>query len=88
MSLNEAIHYYKKISKQMFHQPSTLEKFTGASRLMSSHAYYDVALWEQLMKENLGYTRLIDTAKFDEIPKVPKQLIINQVRGNHYNTKF
>lgn len=36
---------------------------------MWSHAYYDVELWESLLREHMTETRIIDTAKFAHVPK-------------------
>lgn len=69
LTLDEAINLYKKISIRMFHKPSTLDKLTAASRLVSTHAYYDVDLWESLIKKHVGYQRIIDTSKLLNVPK-------------------
>lgn len=69
LTLDEGIHIYKKMSHKMFHRPTTLDKLTGASRLVSTHAYYDVELWETLLKRHVGYRRIIDTTKLPHVPK-------------------
>ncbi|XP_055639019.1 calcium-independent phospholipase A2-gamma-like [Toxorhynchites rutilus septentrionalis] len=69
LTLNESISLYKKISHKMFHRPSTLDKLTGASRLVASHAYYDVELWEAFLKKHIGFRRIIDTSKLTHVPK-------------------
>lgn len=70
LTLDEGLHIYKKMSYKMFHRPSTLDILTGASRLVSTHAYYDVDLWETLLKRHIGYRRIIDTSKLPHVPKV------------------
>ncbi|XP_058815007.1 calcium-independent phospholipase A2-gamma-like [Topomyia yanbarensis] len=69
LTLDEGIHLYKKMSRKMFHRPSTLDKLTGASRLVSSHAYYDIDLWETLLKRHIGHRRIIDTSQLPHVPK-------------------
>nr|XP_029714967.1 calcium-independent phospholipase A2-gamma-like isoform X1 [Aedes albopictus] len=69
LTLDESIILYKKLSHKMFHRPSPLDKITGASRMVLSHAYYDIELWESLLKQYLGYRRIIDTSKLPHIPK-------------------
>jgi calcium-independent phospholipase A2-gamma len=61
---------YKEVSKKVFHLPTTLDMLSGTSRLMWSHAYYDVELWERLLKETTSDQRIIDTARSGMIPKV------------------
>lgn len=70
VTLDECIHLYKKTSHTIFHRPSTLDKLAGASRLVSSHAYYDAEMWEGLLKKHVGYWRIIDTSKLTHVPKV------------------
>lgn len=69
LTVDESIHLYKKMSYKMFHRPTTLDKLTGASRLVSSHAYYDIDMWESLLKQHIGYYRMIDTSKLVHVPK-------------------
>lgn len=68
-SLSEGKKLYKEVAYKVFHQPSKFDVFTSASRLMLTHAYYDVELWESLLQETIGNTRIIDTAKFKHVPK-------------------
>lgn len=68
-SLMEGKMLYKEVAYKVFNRPSTLDFFTGASRMMLTHAYYDVELWEKLLREYITDTRIIDTAKFRHIPK-------------------
>lgn len=42
----------------------------GTSSLVWSHAYYDTALWEQMLQEQLGNEDLIKTARDPHSPKV------------------
>ncbi|KAG5668406.1 hypothetical protein PVAND_016346 [Polypedilum vanderplanki] len=60
---------YKEVSKKVFHLPSTFDMLSGTSRLMWSHAYYDVQLWEKLLKETTSEQRIIETSKSGKIPK-------------------
>ncbi|XP_055595813.1 calcium-independent phospholipase A2-gamma-like [Uranotaenia lowii] len=70
LTMDEGIRRYKNISVEMFHKPSTLDKITGASRLVSTHAYYDAELWETLLKRYISHARIIDTSKSTHCPKV------------------
>lgn len=70
LTLAEGIHLYKKIAYKVFHRPTTLDKLSGASRLFSSHAYYDIELWESLLKRHVGHRRIIDTVMLPNVPKV------------------
>ena len=65
-SLNEISELYKELSTRIFTQ-STLR---GTSNLVWSQAYYDTALWEQMLQENLGNRDLIKTARDPIAPKV------------------
>ncbi|XP_058450888.1 calcium-independent phospholipase A2-gamma-like isoform X2 [Malaya genurostris] len=70
LTLDDAIHLYKKMSRKMFYRPTTLDKLTGASRLVSSHAYYDIDLYETLLKRHIGHRRIIDTCQLPNVPKL------------------
>lgn len=70
MTVQEGIQLYKKISNQIFHQPSTFDVLSSTSRLVWSHAYYDSELWENMLKKHVGYRRIIDTVKLPHCPKV------------------
>lgn len=65
-SLNEISELYKELSTRIFTQ-STLR---GTSNLVWSHAYYDTALWEQMLQEQLGNKDLIKTSRDPIAPKV------------------
>lgn len=60
---------YKDVAQKVFHRPSTFDMFAGTSRLMLTHAYYDVELWESLIRQHMTDTRIIDTSKFTYAPK-------------------
>ncbi|CRL07781.1 CLUMA_CG020735, isoform A [Clunio marinus] len=68
-TLMEGKDLYKEVARKVFEVSSTLNVISSTSRLMWSHAYYDVALWEKLLQEYMTNTRIIDTAKFDYAPK-------------------
>lgn len=42
----------------------------GTSRLLMTHAYYDSALWEQILKQVYGEKSLIETAMQEDMPKI------------------
>uniref|UniRef100_A0A336LIZ5 CSON011770 protein n=1 Tax=Culicoides sonorensis TaxID=179676 RepID=A0A336LIZ5_CULSO len=70
MTVQEGITLYKQIGKKLFYEPSALEMLSNTSRLMWSHAYYDVDLWEKMLQKHVGYRRIIDTVKLPHCPKI------------------
>lgn len=42
----------------------------GTSRLIMTHAYYDTAVWEKILKEVYSEKSLIETALHEDVPKV------------------
>jgi len=65
-SLEECERSYRKLSMDVFEQNSLI----GTGKLFWSHAYYDTAKFEQILKNEGGDARLIDSAKDATIPKV------------------
>ncbi|XP_057329634.1 calcium-independent phospholipase A2-gamma-like isoform X3 [Microplitis mediator] len=64
-SLDEVSDLYKALSMKIFNQSA----LRGTSSLVWSHAYYDTALWEQMLQEQLGNEDLIKTARDPHSPK-------------------
>ncbi|XP_011340273.1 calcium-independent phospholipase A2-gamma isoform X2 [Ooceraea biroi] len=64
-SLEEVSGLYKDLSTRIFTQSA----IKGTSSLVWSHAYYDTALWEQLLTEQLGDKILIKTTRDPNAPK-------------------
>ncbi|CAG9811660.1 unnamed protein product [Chironomus riparius] len=68
-TLSEGQELYKEVSRKVFHLPGTLDVLSGTSRLMWTHAYYDVDLWEKLLKQTMTDMRIIDTSRFANVKK-------------------
>ncbi|XP_066586766.1 calcium-independent phospholipase A2-gamma-like isoform X2 [Prorops nasuta] len=64
-SLDEISDLYKYMSAKIFTQSA----LKGTSNLVWSHSYYDTALWEKLLQENLGDKTFIKTARDITTPK-------------------
>lgn len=68
-TIDEGINCYKDVARRVFHTPSTFDVFTATSRLMFTHAYYDVELWDRLLRQYMTDTRIIDTSKLNYVSK-------------------
>ncbi|XP_033232167.1 calcium-independent phospholipase A2-gamma-like isoform X1 [Belonocnema kinseyi] len=64
-TLDEVSKLYKELSTKIF----TQSPLKGTSSLVWSHAYYDTALWEQMLQEQVGHKDLIKTARDTNTPK-------------------
>ncbi|XP_023314429.1 calcium-independent phospholipase A2-gamma-like isoform X2 [Trichogramma pretiosum] len=64
-SLDEISELYKELSTRIFTQST----FKGTSGLVYRQAYYDTALWEQMLQEQLGTRDLIKTTRDPIAPK-------------------
>lgn len=64
--LEECEHTYKKLSLDIFEQNALI----GTGKLFWSHAYYDTAKFEKILKKDGGDAKMIDSAKDTSIPKV------------------
>ncbi|XP_061178689.1 calcium-independent phospholipase A2-gamma-like [Saccostrea echinata] len=64
-SITECEELYLECSRQMF----TQNKTRGYSQLVLDHSFYDVELWERILKEKMGEKFLSD---FSEDPLCPK----------------
>ncbi|KAK0097713.1 hypothetical protein PV326_014241 [Microctonus aethiopoides] len=64
-SLDEISDLYKDLSTKIFN----VGAIRGTSSLVWSHAYYDTALWEQLLMEQFGDEDLIKTSRERTSPK-------------------
>uniref|UniRef100_A0ABD2XKB6 PNPLA domain-containing protein n=1 Tax=Trichogramma kaykai TaxID=54128 RepID=A0ABD2XKB6_9HYME len=71
-SLDEISELYKELSTRIFTQST----FKGTSGLVYRQAYYDTALWEQMLQEQLGTRDLIKTTRD---PIAPKFSVISAV---------
>ena len=66
MPLRECEKLYKDLSTQIFTQTT----FKGATSLFMKNSYYDSDSWTQILKENMGETNIIETARKADTPKV------------------
>lgn len=64
--LEECERTYKKLSVDIFEQNALI----GTGKLFWSHAYYDTAKFEKILKNEGGDAKMIDSAKDTSIPKV------------------
>jgi calcium-independent phospholipase A2-gamma len=65
-TLDEISEIYKNLSTQIFTQSA----IKGTSSLVWSHSYYNTALWEKLLQEQIGDKVLIKTSRKSQCPKV------------------
>ncbi|XP_023288722.1 calcium-independent phospholipase A2-gamma isoform X2 [Orussus abietinus] len=80
-TLDELSELYKEIGTKIF----TQSPIRGTSSLVWSHAYYDTALWEELLKEQLGDKDLIKTARDSNSPKFSViSTVVNHARVMAY----
>lgn len=66
MPLEDCEKLYKNLSTQIFTQTT----FKGATSLFMKNSYYDSDSWTQILKENMGETNIIETARDPNTPKV------------------
>lgn len=80
-SLFEISELYKELSTKVFTQSA----IKGTSNLVWSHGYYDTALWEKLLQENLGEKILIKTVRDPAAPKFSAiSAVVNKERVMAY----
>lgn len=68
-TINEGINLYKDVARQVFDRSSTFHNVAGGTRMLLNHAWYDVDLWNKLLRQYMSDTRIIDTSKFSYVPK-------------------
>lgn len=66
MPLDDCEKLYKDLSTRIFTQTT----FKGATSLFMKNSYYDSDSWTQILKENMGETNIIETARDPNTPKV------------------
>ncbi|XP_066525386.1 calcium-independent phospholipase A2-gamma [Hoplias malabaricus] len=57
---------YRKLGSDVFKQ----NVIVGTVKMGWSHAFYDSQIWEEMLKERMGASLMIDTAKDPDCPKV------------------
>nr|XP_044991955.1 calcium-independent phospholipase A2-gamma isoform X2 [Jaculus jaculus] len=66
MSLDECEELYRKLGSDVFSQ----NVIVGTVKMSWSHAFYDSQMWEKILKERMGSTLMIETARNPSCPKV------------------
>ncbi|XP_076862826.1 calcium-independent phospholipase A2-gamma [Brachyhypopomus gauderio] len=64
--LPECEELYRKLGSDVFKQ----NLIVGTVKMGWSHAFYDSQIWEDILKERLGHSIMIETAKDSDCPKV------------------
>ncbi|KAL6473591.1 hypothetical protein MHYP_G00171520 [Metynnis hypsauchen] len=64
--LPECEELYRKLGSDVFKQ----NVIVGTVKMGWSHAFYDSQIWEEILKERMGPSLMIDTAKDPKCPKV------------------
>lgn len=76
LSLDECERQYKIFTSEIFKQNLA----SGVSNLLTSQSYYDTKLWEKMLRESLGDTLVINSARDRQCPRIA--LITNLVTEN------
>ncbi|KAL1130033.1 hypothetical protein AAG570_012976 [Ranatra chinensis] len=66
MSMESLCQLYRNFSTRVFQQ----SMIWGTSKLVWSHAYYDTLRWEKVLTETVGSTRLLETTRYLNAPKI------------------
>ncbi|XP_060926434.1 calcium-independent phospholipase A2-gamma [Limanda limanda] len=64
--LDECEEMYRKLGSDVFKQ----NVIVGTVKMGWSHAFYDSAIWENILKERMGEGHMIETARDPDCPKV------------------
>ncbi|RNA26982.1 calcium-independent phospholipase A2-gamma-like [Brachionus plicatilis] len=77
LPLDEIERQYKHFIKEIF----STNRATGIGNLMMTYAYYDTKVWENMLKEAVGDTLVINSAKEKDSCKIA--LVSNVTTPNH-----
>ncbi|XP_073921131.1 calcium-independent phospholipase A2-gamma isoform X2 [Castor canadensis] len=66
MPLDECEELYRKLGSDVFSQ----NVIVGTVKMSWSHAFYDSQMWEKILKDRMGSTLMIETARNPKCPKV------------------
>ncbi|XP_006859345.1 PREDICTED: calcium-independent phospholipase A2-gamma isoform X1 [Chrysochloris asiatica] len=66
MSLDECEELYRKLGSDVFSQ----NVIVGTVKMSWSHAFYDSQIWEKILKDRMGSSLMIETARNPTCPKV------------------
>uniref|UniRef100_A0A8C0WRE5 PNPLA domain-containing protein n=1 Tax=Castor canadensis TaxID=51338 RepID=A0A8C0WRE5_CASCN len=65
MPLDECEELYRKLGSDVFSQ----NVIVGTVKMSWSHAFYDSQMWEKILKDRMGSTLMIETARNPKCPK-------------------
>lgn len=75
--IDECEHHYRQVSSYLFNT----DIITGTGRLLWSHAYYDTAVWEKILKEMYGSSTIMSDTKKN--PDCPNLVAISAIVNLH-----
>ncbi|XP_035677274.1 calcium-independent phospholipase A2-gamma-like [Branchiostoma floridae] len=66
VSLDECEELYRRFSEEIFKRST----YVGVGKLFLSHAFYDTAAWEKMLKTEVGDRLMIETVRDPACPKI------------------
>ncbi|XP_019624779.1 PREDICTED: calcium-independent phospholipase A2-gamma-like [Branchiostoma belcheri] len=66
VSLDECEELYRRFSEEIFKRST----YVGVGKLFLSHAFYDTAAWEKMLKTEVGDRLMIETVRDPTCPKI------------------
>lgn len=65
-SVSKCEQLYRQIGTEIFNQ----NRIWGTGKLVLNHAFYDTTLWTKMLRQNMGESKLISTARDPTCPKI------------------